>query len=105
MKFLTRRRKDGFGLQTLRKGGVSAVRRIIVKETEILGKKTVYYILDETDALLGCYGVEISRSGEHCRARGLAFSGERVWRLAETLARCTVTPTGLSDVVEDWLLS
>ena len=92
-------------MQTLRKGGVSAVRRIIVKETEILGKKTVYYILDETDALLGCYGVEISRSGEHCRARGLAFSGEQVWRLAETLARCTVTPTGLSDVVEDWLLN
>ena len=49
--------------------------------------------------------VEISRSGEHSRARGLAFSGERVWRLAETLARCTVTPTGLSDVVEDWLLN
>ena len=80
------------------------MRRVFIGETEVLGKKTSYYLLDDTDKLLGGYGVEIVRGGERSRVHGLAVSGDRVWRLAELLLQSAVTPVTLRDVTEDWLL-
>lgn len=77
---------------------------MLIGETEVLGEKTSYYLLDGTDGLPGGYGVEIVRGGERSRVNGLAMSGDRVWRLAELLLRCAVTPVTLRDVTEDWLL-
>lgn len=76
------------------------MRRVFIGETEVLGEKTLYYLLDGT----GGYGVEIIRGGERSRVHGLAVSGDRVWRLAELLLRCAVTPVTLRDVTEDWLI-
>ena len=63
------------------------MRRVLIGETEVLGEKTSYYLLDGTDGLPGGYGVEIVRGGERSRVNGLA-----------------VTPVTLRDVTEDWLL-
>ncbi|MPM82207.1 hypothetical protein SDC9_129268 [bioreactor metagenome] len=78
--------------------------RVLVGETEVLGEKTAYYLLDNTDGFPGDYGVEIVRGSECSRVNGLAPSGDRVWRLAELLVQCAVTPVTLRDVTEDWLL-
>ncbi len=80
------------------------MRRVLIGETEVLGEKTAYYLLDETDRFPGDYGVEIIRGSERSRVDSLAPSGDRVWRLVELLVRCAVTPTALRDVTEDWLL-
>lgn len=80
------------------------MRRVFIGETEVLGEKTFYYLLDGTDKLSGGYGVEVIRGGERSRVHGLAVSGDRVWRLAELLLRCAVTPVTLRDVTEDWLV-
>ena len=80
------------------------MRRVFIGETEVLGEKTFYYLLESTDKLLGGYGVEIIRGDERSRVHGLAVSGDRVWRLAELLLRCAVTPVTLRDVTEDWLI-
>jgi len=78
--------------------------RVLVGEAEVLGEKTAYYLLDDTDGFPGDYGVEIVRGSECSRVNGLAPSGDRVWRLVELLLRCAVTPVSLRDVTEDWLL-
>lgn len=80
------------------------MRRILIGETEVLGKGTSYYLLEDTDQFRSSYGVEIVRGGERSRVYGLAASGDRVLRLAELLLRCAVTPVSLRDVAEDWLL-
>jgi len=77
---------------------------VFIGETEVLGETTFYYLLDGTDKLSGSYGVEIVRGEERSRIHGLAVSGDRVWRLAELLLRCAVTPVTLRDVTEDWLV-
>lgn len=82
---------------------VSALRRILVQEADVLGEQTSYYLLDESDRPSAGYGVEVRRGKERAAARRLSFSGERVWRLAEMLARGSVTSWALSDVIEDWL--
>lgn len=80
------------------------MRRVLIGEIEVLGKKTSYYLLDDTDRLPGSYGVEIVCGSERSRVHDLAPSGDRVWRLAELLLQCAVTPVTLRDVTEDWLL-
>jgi len=70
----------------------------LVGEAEVLGEKTAYYLLDDTDDFPGDYGVEIVRGSECSRVNGLAPSGDQVWR------QCAVTPVTLRDVTEDWLL-
>lgn len=80
------------------------MRKVLVGETEVLGETTVYYLLDDTDGFPGNYGVQIIRGSEQSCVNSLAPSGDRVWRLAELLLRCAVTPITLRDVTEDWLL-
>ena len=42
--------------------------------------------------------------GEEASVRDLSPSRQKVQDLAEALVRGTVTPVGLRDVVDDWLL-
>lgn len=80
------------------------MRRILVGETDTLGEKTSYYILEQTTGVIENYGVEIVRGAEKCCIEKIAVSGDRVWSLAELLLKNTVTPIALMDVVDDWLL-
>ena len=51
------------------------------------------------------YGVKITEtvSGESAMAPGLTTSDQKIYALVELLAENTVTPTGLMDVLADWL--
>lgn len=68
-----------------------------------------YYLLCECvlDDCAERYGVEIvARSDgavEHAAVPDLTMAGTKILRLIEMLADGTVTPTGLYDVVQDWL--
>lgn len=48
------------------------------------------------------YGVKILANGEEAVAHSLTECSERVFDLLDKLARNTVTPTGLPDVLADW---
>lgn len=68
-----------------------------------------YYLLSEP-VLGGCadsYGVEVlAKSGEeieYAGVPGITMTGTRILQLIDQLAAGTVTPTGLYDVVQDWL--
>lgn len=63
-----------------------------------------YYLLEEGTAESASCGVEIELEGEAAAVRDLSPSRKRVRKLAEELARGVVTPVGLRDVVDDWLL-
>ena len=63
-----------------------------------------YYLLEEESEQGGSYGVEVELEGETEAVPDLSPSRQRVEALAEALARGTVTPVGLRDVVDDWLL-
>lgn len=68
-----------------------------------------YYLIN--DVLLGgsveCYGVEIlAKQGGRVEYAGIphiTLKGTRILELIDLLAAGSVTPTGLSDVVQDWL--
>ena len=68
-----------------------------------------YYLI--FDAVLdGCaesYGVEVcsrSKTGmEYAGVGNITMLGTRILELIDLLAAGSVTPTGLSDVIEDWL--
>lgn len=51
------------------------------------------------------YGVKIveRNSGGHAQALDLTMDAKRVYDLLDKLSRNTVTPTGLMDVLADWL--
>lgn len=51
------------------------------------------------------YGIKIieAKSGSNAVVPNLTVSASKIYSLIETLARCTVTPTGLADVLADWL--
>lgn len=68
-----------------------------------------YYLLSDT-ILDGCaesYGVEVlARSAdevEYAGVPGITLVGTRILQLIDCLAAGTVTPTGLYDIVQDWL--
>lgn len=63
-----------------------------------------YYLLEEAAEKGEAYGVEIELGDESEAVRNLSPSRQRVADLAEALARGAVTPVGLRDVVDDWLL-
>ncbi len=75
------------------------------------GKQLVleYYLLSEP-VMGGCadsYGVEVlAKSGkevEYAGVPGITLTGTRILSLIDQLAAGTVTPTGLYEVVQDWL--
>ncbi len=68
-----------------------------------------YYLLSEP-VLGGCadsYGVEVlAKTGtevEYAGVPGITLTGTRILKLIDPLAAGTVTPTGLHEVVQDWL--
>lgn len=68
---------------------------------------TLRYILlvEETVQELEKYGVKITEEENITNATvlDLTMNAQKIHSLIETLARCTVTPTGLMDVLADWL--
>lgn len=51
------------------------------------------------------YGVKImeKNSGEQAMAFNLTASGRRIYELMDKLTQGSVTPTGLEDVLADWI--
>lgn len=51
------------------------------------------------------YGVKImeKNSGEQAMAFNLTVSGRRIYELMDKLTQGSVTPTGLEDVLADWI--
>ena len=61
----------------------------------------------ETAGLMGCefYGVKVEMGAETASRPRLTASRSSVGALLDKLVRGGVTPTGLSDVVDDWLVT
>lgn len=68
---------------------------------------TLQYIIlvEETTDGLEHYGVKITEvsTAASASASDLTMSVQKIYELVETLANATVTPTGLMDVLADWL--
>lgn len=62
-------------------------------------------LVEETPSGLENYGIQITEAevGSFASAPGLTVSSQRICELTETLARNTVTPVALMDVLDDWL--
>ena len=73
---------------------------MLVGEVPCLSSQARYYLLEEA----GNFGVQIELEGEEASVRDLSPSRQKVQDLAEALVQGTVTPVGLRDVVDDWLL-
>lgn len=80
------------------------MRKLFVGEVLCRALPVRYYLLEEDGEDSGAYGVQIELEGEAASARALSSSRQRVRALAEALVRGAVTPVGLRDVVDDWLL-
>lgn len=67
--------------------------------------RLTYFILKDGDRTPARYGIKIveGRGGEAARVMDLTADPARVRDLADKLVRNAVTPTGLMDVVADWL--
>ena len=76
------------------------MRKLLVGEARCRTSQARYYLLEEPAS----YGVLIEMEGEVASVADLSPSRQRVRALAEALVRGTVTPVGLRDVVDDWLL-
>lgn len=72
-----------------------------------LGGETVTYhlLIQEVEGLGENYGVRLEGFGRAAAVSGITVSQCRALTLLDKLRRCAVTPLGLRDVVEDWLLS
>ncbi len=66
-----------------------------------------YYLLTRPGGLCDQYGVEITLRTEDREESAVAVDltpiGSEILRLIASLADGTVTPTGLADVIQDWL--
>lgn len=68
-----------------------------------------YYLLNDAllDGSVDSYGVEVvaTQGGktEYAGIPGITLRGTRILELLDLLASGTVTPTGLKEVVQDWL--
>ena len=86
--------------------GEFSVRRALVEKRRCGGKETAYYLLiRERSHREGPYGVYVEREGESASVADITGSQRAILTLMEALIRGGVTPVGLKDVVEDWLLA
>lgn len=77
----------------------------LVGEARCRAAQARYYLLEGESEDGGLsYGVEIELEDESAAVPDLGPSRRRVEALAKALARGTVTPVALRDVVDDWLL-
>lgn len=62
-------------------------------------------LVEETAEDLEYYGTQITEreSGASVRCPRITMSAQRIHEFIELLIRGTVTPTGMMDVVSDWL--
>lgn len=62
-------------------------------------------LVEETSSGPENYGVKITavETGASAVAPGITMSDQKIFTLVEKLAENTVTPTGLMDVLADWL--
>ena len=79
------------------------MRKLLVGEARCLSSRARYYLLEDEEEP-GAYGVRIELGREAASAADLSPCRERVEALARALARGSVTPVCLRDVVDDWLL-
>ena len=77
------------------------MKKRLIGEARCRASLARYYLL-ETEA---SYGVAVEMEGETAAVPDLSPSRRRVESLADALVRGTVTPVGLRDVVDDWLLA
>ena len=80
------------------------MRKLLMGEAPCLASRARYYLLEEDAEEPGSYGVQIELEGEEASVPDLSPSRRRVEALAAALVRGAVTPVGLRDVVDDWLL-
>lgn len=71
-----------------------------------LGGETLNYhlLVEEVEGLGENYGVLLEGFGQQAAIPGITVVQNRALSLLEGLRRGGVTPAGLRDVVEDWLL-
>ena len=71
-----------------------------------LGGETLNYhlLVEEVEGLGENYGVLLEGFGQQAAIPGITAVQHRALSLLEGLRRGGVTPAGLRDVVEDWLL-
>ena len=70
------------------------------------GRMVEYHLLtDPCGEHLEQYGIEITAGGTSSIIRGICLSQRRILELLSLLIRNKVTPLGLRDVVDDWLLA
>ena len=72
-----------------------------------LGGETLNYhlLVEEVEGLGENYGVLLEGFGQQAAICGITVVQHRALSLLEGLRRGGVTPAGLRDVVEDWLLA
>lgn len=81
------------------------MRKQLVGEARCRAVQARYYLLEEEAGEDGTtYGVQIELEDEAAAVLDLSPSRQKVEDLAAALARGAVTPVGLRDVVDDWLL-
>ena len=76
------------------------MKKCLMVESPCLSSLARYYLLEYG----GSYGVAVELEGETAAVPDLSPSRQRVEALTDALIRGTVTPVGLRDVVDDWLL-
>lgn len=80
------------------------MRKLLMGEARCQAFHARYYLLEEDRETPASYGVRIELEDEAASAGDLSPSRGRVEALTEKLVRGMVTPVGLRDVVDDWLL-
>ncbi len=75
--------------------------------SKVVGGRTVEYRLlaEPFGEQLEQYGVEITAAGISSSIGGICLSQGKILDLIRLLIRNEVTPLGLRDVVDDWLLA
>ena len=77
------------------------MRKLLVGVARCRASQVRYYLLEGGP---GSYGVQVELEDEKAGAADLSPSRRKVEALASALVRGVVTPVGLRDVVDDWLL-
>lgn len=80
------------------------MRKLLMGEARCQAFHARYYLLEGDAEGSSSYGVRIELEDEAASVRDLSPSRRRVEALAQKLVRGMVTPVGLRDVVDDWLL-
>ena len=81
------------------------MRSVFMGSRRLDGETLQYHLLvEEVEDLGENYGVLLEGFGQRAAIPGITVIQDRALTLLEGLRRCAVTPAGLRDVVEDWLL-